>query len=271
MVGDPADSADGGRPASEPFLAGDRVSLRALERDEIGFVHDATNDPRVRPALGLWYPSTREQEEAWFDEASGRDDVLAFVVEVDGERAGVVEADPIDWQAGTVEVSFWLHPDSRGAGHAREALSLLVGYAFDELRAHKVTANAYAGNERSRHLLDAVGFVEEGVGARTRSSAVRTRTPTTTVCSNASGANERGRGSPTAERVGSLASAGCDGYSSPPRSAVSFRPRPLPGRPRPPLGVRSALRGRRSRARGASGRRPPRSSDQGRRIGLLSS
>lgn len=94
-----------------------------------------------------------------------RDDALAFVIETpEGERASALEVDPVDWQAGTVEVSFWLHPDHRGAGRAREALSLFVGYAFDDLRAHEVTANAYASNERSRRLLETVGFEEEGVG-----------------------------------------------------------------------------------------------------------
>ena len=77
MVDDSTGPADGGRPASEPFLAGERVSLRALERDDIGFVRDTVNDPRVRPALGLWYPNTRAQEEAWFDEATGREDAFA--------------------------------------------------------------------------------------------------------------------------------------------------------------------------------------------------
>lgn len=52
------------RRAVEPFLTGERVALRALERDDVPFVRDAVNDPRVRSAVGLWYPSTRSQEEA---------------------------------------------------------------------------------------------------------------------------------------------------------------------------------------------------------------
>lgn len=40
----------------------------------------------------------------------------------------------------------------------------MVGYAFSELRVHRVTANAYATNTPSRKEFDAAGFVQEGVG-----------------------------------------------------------------------------------------------------------
>jgi RimJ/RimL family protein N-acetyltransferase len=77
---------------------------------------------------------------------------------------GVVEFDPVDHEAGVADLAVWIHPDNRRSGYAREAVELMVDYAFSELRIHKVTASAFAPNEASRAMLDAVGFVEEGVG-----------------------------------------------------------------------------------------------------------
>jgi RimJ/RimL family protein N-acetyltransferase len=100
-----------------------------------------------------------------------RDDAIQLLVAVaddgpvaDRERVGVVELDPIDRDTGTADLAVWIHPDKRRDGYAREALELTLAYAFAERRVHKVTANAYATNEASRGLLEAVGFVEEGVG-----------------------------------------------------------------------------------------------------------
>ncbi|MDN4015312.1 GNAT family protein, partial [Chryseobacterium gambrini] len=62
------------------------------------------------------------------------------------------------------DLAVWIHPERQRSGYAREAVTLMVDYAFAELRVHKVTANAYAVNESSRRMLEAVGFTEEGVG-----------------------------------------------------------------------------------------------------------
>lgn len=42
-------------------------------------------------------------------------------------------------------------------------LELVVGYAFEELRLHRVSATAFATNERAMARLRATGFREEGV------------------------------------------------------------------------------------------------------------
>ena len=43
-----------------------------------------------------------------------------------------------------------------------ESLSLILRYAFDELRLHRVEAACLLSNEASRKLLLKVGFTEEG-------------------------------------------------------------------------------------------------------------
>ena len=173
------------------FLVGDRVTLTTVESDDLGFLRDGVNHPDVRALVGQPFPTNLEQERGYWEDVTERSDAVQVLVTVaddetveteetdDAERpadsdsasdsdtcrpVGVVELDPVDRETGVAELGIWIHPDHHRQGYASEAIELVVGYAFDELRVHKVTANAYARNEASRRMLDSLGFVEEGVG-----------------------------------------------------------------------------------------------------------
>lgn len=154
------------------FAEGDRVSLHPLEEADLEFVTEGVNHPRVRALVGQSFPTSLTRERRYFAEMNDRADAVQLLITAEGggesegehERVGVVELDPIDRETGVADLAIWIHPDRRRGGFAREALELVVDYAFSELRMHKVTANAYAANEASRTMLVSAGFVEEGVG-----------------------------------------------------------------------------------------------------------
>ena len=146
------------------FVEGDRVSLHPVEEEDLEFVTEGVNHPHVRALVGQWFPTPLARERRYFEEMNERTDAVQVLVTAEGERVGVVELYPIDRETGVADLAVWIHPDSRRSGFAREAVELVVDYAFSELRIHKVTANAYAANDASRRMLESVGFVEEGVG-----------------------------------------------------------------------------------------------------------
>jgi RimJ/RimL family protein N-acetyltransferase len=146
------------------FVEGDRVSLHPIEEDDLEFVTEGVNHPQVRPLVGQSFPTPLARERRYYEEMNQRTDAVQVLITADGDRVGVVELDPVDHETGVAELGVWIHPDRHRRGYAREAVELVVDYAFAELRVHKVTANAYAGNEASRGMLESVGFVEEGVG-----------------------------------------------------------------------------------------------------------
>ena len=51
----------------------------------------------------------------------------------------------------------------RGRGYAARATRLLCGYAFDELGLERLEAYVEPDNTASRRVVEAVGFVEEGL------------------------------------------------------------------------------------------------------------
>jgi RimJ/RimL family protein N-acetyltransferase len=146
------------------FVAGERVTLRPVEETDLEFVTEGVNHPDVRPFVGQSFPTSLDRERRYLEELNERVDAIQVLVTAGDERVGVVEFDPIDRECGAAELGVWIHPEHQGEGYGREAFCLAVGYAFDELRIHKVTANAYDVNAASRSLLESVGFTHEGVG-----------------------------------------------------------------------------------------------------------
>jgi RimJ/RimL family protein N-acetyltransferase len=147
---------------SDPaFLRGERVSLRPVERDDVELLRRVRTEPAFRHSLGFDRPWNREEVENFFEEVVvGDEDSLNFVVTRNDETAGAVSAFDVGRVDG--DVAYWLLPEFRGEGYATEALSLLLGHAFEELGLHRLTAKVFEGNGDSQALLERVGFVHEG-------------------------------------------------------------------------------------------------------------
>lgn len=146
------------------FINGESVLLRPIEESDLEFVREGVNHPEVRPYVGQSFPTSLARERRYLEESNRTLDTIQLLVEADGEPVGVVEFDPIDREAGVAEFAVWIHPDFHRHGYAREATGLMLDYAFDELRMHKVTANAFETNEASQRLFGSLGFTREGVG-----------------------------------------------------------------------------------------------------------
>lgn len=61
------------------------------------------------------------------------------------------------------DVGYWIVPSSWGNGYATEAASVVIGFAFDELRLHKLEANHLERNAVSGRVLQKLGFIPEGL------------------------------------------------------------------------------------------------------------
>jgi putative acetyltransferase len=119
---------------TEPFLSG----RRALDRESIG------------------REVARSESEP---DRFGR-----LIVEVDGERAGVMgfeEQSEVHRIASLGGLA--VHPDFRGRGVADEAARQLQRYLLLELGFHRLQLKCYGFNDRAIRHSERVGFVREGV------------------------------------------------------------------------------------------------------------
>ena len=131
------------------FIEGDHVVLRTIEEEDIEFLQEGVNDPRVWRPIGSSTPYNLEQEREFFEEMVSDNDTVQLLVSTEETSVGTV--------------GFWITPDRWGEGIGTEATALIVQYAFDQLRLHKITARTYEFNEASQRLLRKLGFTEEGV------------------------------------------------------------------------------------------------------------
>jgi RimJ/RimL family protein N-acetyltransferase len=66
------------------------------------------------------------------------------------------------------EIGWALHPEHWKQGYATEAVKLLMGFAFEQLDAHRIVAYANADNLLSERLMIRAGMTKDGVLRETR-------------------------------------------------------------------------------------------------------
>jgi len=147
------------------MLPGDRVRLRAIEREDIPRFLRWLNDPEVIHFLTIYIPMSRDEEERWFEQQlqDRSKKILAIETET-GEHIGNVGLEDVDWKnrlatLGIVigEKKFW------GKGYGTAAIRALLRFAFEEMNLNRVHLTVFDYNERARRCYRRCGFIEEGV------------------------------------------------------------------------------------------------------------
>lgn len=150
------------------MIYGERVRLRAIEREDIPRFLRWFNDPEVRRYLAMYRPLSRAEEERWVDSLLTRREDIVFAIEVkEGEgwvHIGNVGLHRIDWKnrvatLGIVigERGYW------GKGYGTEAVKTMLRYAFGELGLNRVELETYSFNPRAQRCYKRAGFRREGV------------------------------------------------------------------------------------------------------------
>jgi RimJ/RimL family protein N-acetyltransferase len=145
------------------FLAGDRITLRSSEREDVPFLQRCFNDPAIWQSLDRHAPVNELGMTEWFERLSEDDDRVALLLCVDETAVGYISLKFLNECWGNASISYWVAPDEQGRGYATEAVEMIVEYAFDQRRQHKLLAHAFEFNEASIRLLETVGFEREGV------------------------------------------------------------------------------------------------------------
>ena len=149
------------------MLKGLRVTLRSIEREDLPVLWAFNNDLGVELAGGgdPPMPQSLARLQARYEESlrRGDRDGAHFAIERDGTLIGMCDLFRFDETAQTCELGIVIGDKaSWGQGYGREAVSLLLQYAFQYRNQHKVWLRVNATNERAIRAYRASGFVEEG-------------------------------------------------------------------------------------------------------------
>lgn len=136
---------------------GETITLCTVEDDDVPFLQRAYTNPELRLPLG-WDVKSQLELEADLEDGGPHDE--QFLVCHAGDPIGGVVAGVAD--RARPGIGFWIVPDAQGEGHGRDAVATFIDYLFEKYPHPAIYANALPGNEASRGLLEALGFVEEG-------------------------------------------------------------------------------------------------------------
>jgi RimJ/RimL family protein N-acetyltransferase len=157
------------KPLAPNLLEGKVTVLRPLRASDRVVSVRWRNDPDIRDnILGYRFPITEAMEAEWVDavlkDQSRSRIVLAIEDKSDGTFVGFVYLNNIDWFSRNAEFGILIGERGRhGKGLARDALALIVDYAFEMLNLHKLYLRVVAFNKRALRLYRAFGFAQEGI------------------------------------------------------------------------------------------------------------
>ncbi len=156
-----------------PALRGERVTLRAPAWRDYNEWASLRRESRafLEPWEPRWPPDELEKA-AWRmrlrryrdDAATGT--AAAFFIfanETDRLAGGITLGNIRHGVAQSGQIGYWIGQRYAGQGYMVEAIRLLVPYAFDTLRLHRIEAACIPDNARSMRVLEKAGFKREGL------------------------------------------------------------------------------------------------------------
>jgi RimJ/RimL family protein N-acetyltransferase len=149
------------------MLQGEKVRLRPMSRDDLKRLWEFNNDLEVELASGGDPPIpqsfARLQAEFDADAGKGGRDGPKFAIDADDKFIGHCALFRFDDVARTCELGITIGDKSYwGRGYGRDAISVLLDYAFRLRNLHRVFLSVNGNNERAIRAYRASGFTEEG-------------------------------------------------------------------------------------------------------------
>ncbi|MFC7327306.1 GNAT family N-acetyltransferase [Marinactinospora rubrisoli] len=149
----------------KPTLSGDRVRLVPLAEEHADALLASTRDDEIRRLTGTHRRWSREEVRRWCRERAEQPDRLdlAITSRPDGRFVGDLSLMEVDTANESAAYRIALSAiEFTGQGLGKEATRLVLQYAFERVRLHRVWLEVYAFNMRAIATYRACGFSVEG-------------------------------------------------------------------------------------------------------------
>ena len=150
---------------SESILENETVLLRPVEERDLPLFAKWLADPDVRRWLAaVGDPPTLDDEYAWWEERrADPDNVLWSIDDADGNLVGSTDLRVVP-HAARAELGIAIQDKTRWSqGLGTAAIQLVLRYAFEEMKLHRVELHVDEQNARGIRCYEKCGFVREGV------------------------------------------------------------------------------------------------------------
>ena len=149
-------------------LKGEHTYLRALEPEDLDFVHKIENDENIWHMSHTQTPYSRFLVKQYLDNA--HQDIyeakqLRLVISsYKDEVFGLIDIFDFDFKNKRAGIGIVITEEkNRGKGYGQEALSLLINYCFEQLHLKQLYCNIAENNTASLSLFESKGFHKIGL------------------------------------------------------------------------------------------------------------
>lgn len=150
-------------------LHGETIFLRALEPEDLAFVYAIENDESLWEVSNTQTPYSmflirQYLENAHQDIYEAKQLRLAICKSESTTAIGLIDLFDFDPKNRRAGVGILIQKEGdRSRGYGKQALLLLISYAFEQLQLHQLYANISTENEASIALFTTFGFEKIGV------------------------------------------------------------------------------------------------------------
>lgn len=150
-------------------LQGNNVYLRALEPEDLEFIYDVENDENIWEVSNTITPYSKflirqYLENAHQDIYEAKQLRLAICRQNTSEAIGLIDLFDFDAKNKRAGIGIIIQNEAnRNSGFGKEALGLMIDYAFGQLQLHQLFANIGTDNKASLALFVTFGFQKIGV------------------------------------------------------------------------------------------------------------
>jgi RimJ/RimL family protein N-acetyltransferase len=150
------------------MIYGDRIRLRAIERNDLPRFVEWLNDPEVIAGLEIYLPLSATVEENWFDQMLIQPaEQHPMVIEVRSQENWLAVGDcgfnSVDHHNHSGEIGIFIgRKDLWNRGYGTETMRVLLKHGFYTLNLHRIFLRVFETNQRAIRSYEKAGFVHEG-------------------------------------------------------------------------------------------------------------
>jgi len=144
----------------------ERIHLRKIVQADLPNVFKGLSHPEVIKYYGVSFKTiegTQEQMD-WFANLEKTETGIWWAIcsNNDNTFLGAGGFNAMDKVSKKAEVGLWLLPEYWGNGYLREAMPLMVDYAFQDLGLHRIEGFVESNNTKCKRAMAKVNFTHEG-------------------------------------------------------------------------------------------------------------
>jgi RimJ/RimL family protein N-acetyltransferase len=147
-------------------LVGRRVFLRPFSEDDMRYVQKWSNDSEIRRLTGEIAPMSRQEAEEFYKHLRADKDRVWFAVVLKRGNRVIGKVGLLrmfrPWRCTDMSIIIG-EKNTWGKGYGTEAGRLLLKYAFEQLKFHRVSIGVVGFNDRAIRFWKSLGFKKEGI------------------------------------------------------------------------------------------------------------